>query len=92
MRSYSPELRRDVSAADEAATSTHEIAVEFNVSKSWVRRIKQEFRKQDKTAPKTTRDRPKKWRRHAGWITAKVEAWSDIYLRELQAAAREGRD
>lgn len=38
MRAYSPELRRDVLAAGEAGASTHEIAVEFNVSKSWVRR------------------------------------------------------
>ncbi len=87
MQPYSPELRRDVLAASEAGASTHEIAVEFHVSKSWVRRVKQEFREQGKTAPKATRDRPKEWERHADWITAKVQARPDIYLHELQAAA-----
>lgn len=87
MQAYSPELRRDVLAADEAGASTHEIAVELNVSKSWVRRVKQEWREQGKAAPKTTRDRAKTWERHADWITAKVQARPDIYLRELQAAA-----
>jgi transposase len=87
MRAYSPELRRDVLAADEAGASTHEIAVELNVSKSWVRRVKQEWREQGKDAPKTTRDRAKTWERHAGRITAKVEAKPDVYLHELQAAA-----
>jgi transposase len=87
MRAYSPELRRDVLAASEAGASTHEVATEFNVSKSWVRRVKQEWREQGKAAPKATRDRPKAWERHAGWIRAKVEARPDVYLRELQAAA-----
>ena len=87
MQAYSPELRRDVLAASEAGASTHEIAIEFNVSKSWVRRVKQEWRELGKDAPKTTRDRPKEWERHADWIAAKVEARPDIYLHELQAAA-----
>jgi transposase len=87
MRAYSPELRRDVLTASEAGASTHEIAIELSVSKSWVRRVKQEWREQGKTAPKTTRDRPQQWQRHAAWIIAKVETQPDIYLHELQAAA-----
>lgn len=87
MRAYSPELRRDVLAASEAGAGTHEIAIELNVSKSWVRRVKQEYREQGKTAPKATRDRPRRWERHAGWIRGKVEARPDVYLHELQAAA-----
>ena len=85
--SYSREMRRDVLAADVAGMSTSEIAIELCVSKSWVRRVKQEFREQGKTAPKTTRDRSKEWEQHAEWITAKVTAQPDILLRELQAAA-----
>lgn len=87
MRSYSPEMRRDILAADAAGASTHEIAIEFGVSKSWVRRVKQEFRERGKTAPKTTRDRLKEWEQHADWIKAKVETKPDILLRELQDAA-----
>jgi len=87
MQAYSPELRRDVLTASEAGASTHEIAIEFHVSKSWVRRVKQEWREQGKSAPKTTRDRAKTWERHADWIQAKVASKPDIYLHELQAAA-----
>ncbi len=87
MQAYSPELRRDVPAASEAGASTHEVSIELCVSKSWVRRVKQEWREQGKAAPKATRDRPKEWERHADWIKAKVEARPDVYLHELQAAA-----
>jgi transposase len=89
MQAYSPEMRRDVLAASEAGASTHEVAIELGVSKSWVRRVKQEWREQGKTAAKTTRDRAKEWELHADWIAAKIEAQPDIYLRELQAAATE---
>ncbi len=89
MQAYSPELRRDVLAASEAGASTHEVAIEFSVSKSWVRRVKQEWREQGKTAPRTTRDRAKTWERHAEGIIAKIEARPDVYLHELQAAAQE---
>jgi len=57
MQSYSAEMRRDVLDMDDAGASTHEIAIELNVSKSWVRRVKQEFRESGKTAPATTRSR-----------------------------------
>ncbi len=87
MQSYSSEMRRDVLAASELGATTHEIAFELGVSKSGVRRVKQEYREQGKTAPKTTRDRPKEWERHADWIAAKIAAQPDIYLWELQAAA-----
>jgi transposase len=87
MQAYSPEMRRDVLAAGELGALTHEIAFELGVSKAWVRRVKQEYREQGKTAPKATRDRPKEWQRHAQWIQAKIESQPDIYLHELQAAA-----
>jgi transposase len=88
MQAYSPEMRRDVLAASELGATTHEIAFELGVSKAWVRRVKQEYREQGKTAPKSTRDRSREWERHAAWIKAKIEAQPDIYLWELQAAAQ----
>ena len=89
MQSYSPEMRRDVLEASALGATTQEIALELGVSKSWVRRVKQEYREQGKTAAKTTRDRPKEWERHADWIRAKIEAQPDLYLWELQAAAEQ---
>lgn len=51
MEAYSKEFRRDVLRACDAGGGTREVAVRFDVSESWVRRIKQERRDQGKTAP-----------------------------------------
>ena len=89
MESYSKEFRRDVLRACDAGGGTREVALRFDVSESWVRRIKQERREQGKLAPQTTRNRRKSWEPHAAWILSKLDQQPDIYLRELQAAARE---
>jgi transposase len=87
MEAYSKEFRRDVLRACDAGGGTREVALKFDVSESWVRRIKQERREQGKVAPKTTRSRRKTWEPYADWILAQLDARPDIYLRELQAAA-----
>lgn len=89
MDAYSREFRRDVLAACDAGGGTREVALQFKVSESWVRRIKQERREQGKVAPLTTRNRHKSWEPYAEWILAKLDQQPDIYLRELQAAAQE---
>jgi transposase len=89
MEPYSKEFRRDVLAACDAGGGTREVALRFDVSESWVRRIKQERRETGKTAPKTTRDRQKCWEPYREWILQQLDARPDIYLRELQAAAKE---
>ncbi len=87
MEAYSKEFRRDVLAACDAGGGTRRVALRFNVSESWVRRIKQERREQGKVAPLSTRRRRKIWEPHAEWLLAKLDERPDIYLRELQAAA-----
>lgn len=89
MEAYSKEFRRDVLAACDAGGGTRGVALQFDVSESWVRRIKQERRELGKLAPKTTRNRRKSWEPYAEWILAKLDRQPDIYLRELQAAAEE---
>jgi len=89
MEAYSKEFRRDVLRACDAGGGTREVALRFNVSESWVRRIKQERREQGKVAPSTTRRRHKVWEPYTEWLLAKLDAQPDIYLRELVAAARE---
>lgn len=89
MEPYSKEFRRDVLAACDAGGGTREVALRFNVSESWVRRIKQERRETGKTAPKATRDRRKSWEPYSEWILEQLDKRPDIYLRELQAAAKE---
>jgi transposase len=88
MEAYSKEFRRDVLSACDAGEGTRLVALRFNVSESWVRRIKQERREQGKLAPLSTRRRHKIWEPYAEWVLAKLDERPDIYLRELQAAAR----
>ena len=88
MESYSKEFRRDVLAACDAGGGTREVALRFDVSESWVRRVKQERREQGKVAPATTRNRRKSWEPYAKWLLAKLDAQPDIYLRELVVAAK----
>lgn len=64
MRAYSAEMRRDVLDMEVAGMTTHETAIELNVSKAWVRRVKQEYRESGKTAPKVGRRRVRKWERY----------------------------
>jgi transposase len=88
MEAYSKEFRRDVLAACDAGEGTRSVALRFNVSESWVRRIKQERREKGKIAPLSTRRRRKIWEPYAEWLLAKLDERADIYLRELQAAAQ----
>lgn len=88
MEAYSKEFRRDVLAACDAGEGTRLVALRFQVSESWVRRVKQERREQGKVAPLSTRRRRKVWEPHAEWLLAKLDERPDIYLRELQAAAQ----
>jgi transposase len=88
MEAYSKEFRRDVLAACDAGGEARAVALQFDVSESWIRRIKQERREQGKTAPKATRDRRKCWEPYTQWILEQLDKRPDIYLRELQAAAK----
>jgi transposase len=91
MRSYSKEFRGEVLAACDANQETGVVALRFNVSESWVRRIKQQRRETGQVAPKTVRKKPPKWQAWAEWLLAKVAARPDIYLRELQAELKQER-
>jgi hypothetical protein len=87
MEAYSKEFRRDVLCACDAGGGTREVALRFNVLESWVRRIKQERREQDKLAPSTTRRRRKVWNlMPSGSWRSSTPSQLDIYLRELVVA------
>ena len=87
MEAYSKEFRRDVLAACDAGGSTREVAAEFKVSQSWVRRIKQQRRELGKIAPKTTRNRRKSCQPYADWLQEKLQRRPGIYLRQIQESA-----
>jgi transposase len=82
---YSKEFRREVLAACDANLGTRQVALQFNVSESWVRRIKQERREQGKLGPATKRRRIPKWIAEADAIQAAIAKQSDLTLSELKA-------
>jgi transposase len=82
---YSKEFRREVLAACDAEVGTRKVALKFNVSESWVRRIKQERREQGKLGPATTRRRTPKWVAEAAAIQAAIAKQPDLTLSELKA-------
>ncbi|MDB4632124.1 hypothetical protein OAF96_01700 [bacterium] len=57
----------------------------FNVSESWVRRIKQERREQGKTAPLLKRNRVSQWMFYSDDSVAIYSAGSDTTMKELKA-------
>ena len=82
---YSKEFRRDVLATCDAKVGTKEVALQFNVSESWVRRVKQERREQGKLGPATRRRRTPKWVAEADAIQATIVRQPDLTLTELKA-------
>lgn len=91
MEAYSAVFRGEVLAACDANEGTQAVALRFNVSESWVRRIKQQRRETGQIAPRTAAPRLPKWQAWADWLVAKIAARPDIYLRELQAELKEER-
>lgn len=81
---YSKEFRREVLAACDAQLGTRAVALKFNVSESWVRRVKQERRELGKLGPATKRRRVPKWAADADRIRAAMTRRPDLTLAELQ--------
>jgi transposase len=81
---YSAEFRGEVLKACDAGEGTRAVATRFNVSESWVRRIKQERREQGKLAALKTRQRIPKWAVHAEQIVVLIQQTPDLTLAELK--------
>jgi transposase len=84
MPMYSKERRQEVLKLAAKGIGTRAIALQFNCSESWVRRVKQEFREQHKTGPATTRNRIPKWQAISDQIQQAIRARPDLTLRELK--------
>lgn len=81
---YSKERRLEVLAEAEQGVSTREIALKFNCSESWVRRVKQEYREQGKTEPAQTRERTPTWESEKERIQQAIADHPDLTLSELK--------
>ena len=88
MKPYSKEFRGQVLAACDRGRSTREVATYFDVSESWVRRIKQERRELNKIAPLLKRRRIPLWAAFADQIRELIQRKPDLTLRELKAELR----
>ena len=82
---YSKEFRREVLCACDSGQGTREVSIRFDVSESWVRRIKQERRELGKTAPCLTRNRTPEWAVYADRIREIYDARPDTTLNELKS-------
>jgi transposase len=91
MKPYTAEFRGEVLAACDANEGTRAVALRFDVSESWVRRIKQQRRETGQVAPKKAAPRKPKWHAWTDWLLSKVADQPDLYLRELQVQLREER-
>jgi len=91
MKPYDAEFRGEVLAACDTNEERRVIALRFNVSESWLRRIQQQRRETGQIAPRKATPRQPKWLAWADWLIAKIAAQPDIYLRELQTDLKRER-
>jgi len=88
MKPYSEKFRAKVLSMCDSDVGTKAVALHFNVSESWIRRIKQQRRETGQVAPKTAAPRKPDWLAWADWLRAKVKSQPDVYLHELQTALK----
>lgn len=87
MRSYSTDLRERVLRACDAGGETRAVAERFEVSASWVRRLKQRRREGKPITPASPRNkRVPKLAAHADRIRELIAATPDLTLAELRTA------
>jgi transposase len=91
MKPYDVEFRSEVLAACDTNEERRTIALRFEVSESWLRRIQQQRRETGQVSPKSATPRQPTWHARAGWLVAKIASRPDIYLRELQAELKQER-
>jgi transposase len=85
MQPFSMDLRRRVLKHVDAGMSTREVATKYEVSESWVRRLKQRRRESGEVAPRSSRNhRQPKWLAVIDQLQALVDQKPDITLRELR--------
>ena len=87
MKAYSMDLRQRVLKDSDAGMSTREVATKYEVSESWVRRLKQRRRENGEVVPRSSRNhRQPKWLAVADQLQALVGQRPDITLQELRNA------
>src|SRR6516164_3393873 len=85
MEAYPIEMRKRILADCDAGMNTKSVSLKYQVSESWVRRLKQRRRENGEIAArKAGSTPPSKWRPHAEKITEAVRQRPDATLAELR--------
>lgn len=85
MEPYPVEMRMRILADCDAGMNTQTVALKYQVSESWVRRLKQRRRENGEIAArKAGSTPPSKWRPHAARIAEAVRDHPDATLAELR--------
>jgi transposase len=86
MLAYSLDLRRRVLGDCDRGLGTRAVAAKYQVSESWVRRLKQRRRQSGEVAPRAQAHGPRPgWHAYADRLRAAVAASPDATLPELRA-------
>ena len=85
MEAYPIEMRKRILADCDAGINTQAVALKYQVSESWVRRLKQRRRENGEIAARKAGSQPpSKWRPHAERIAETVRQHPDATLVELR--------
>ena len=85
MKSYSMDLRERILRDCDGGLETRVVATKYDVSESWVRRLKQRRRETGEVAPRRAGSRREpKWQAHADRLQQLVAERPDATLEELR--------
>ena len=89
MSSYSMDFRRKVLKACDEGSTSREVAERFEVSRSWVDRLKQRRRESGQIGPqKPSRFKPQALANHMDRLRELIEKRPDITLEEIRSALK----
>jgi transposase len=90
MKAYSMDLRKRVLKDCDAGLQTRAVAAKYDVSESWVRRLKQRRREDGRVEPRSPRNkRTRKLAAHAPQLRSWIAAKPDLTLSELRARLKD---
>lgn len=84
MKAYSMDLRKRVLADCDAGMEVRQVGVKYNVSESWIRRLRQRRRENNELTPRIRRAREPKWLAIKDQLVRLVTAKPDATLSELK--------
>lgn len=85
MKAYSIDLRQRIFADCDAGMEVRQVALKYNVSESWIRRLRQRRRETGETAPRQRKSRPPQWLPYTEALQQFIAERPDATLVEIKA-------